>query len=178
MRITVFGGSQPRPGDLVYTDALRLGELLGAAGLTVLTGGYMGVMEAVSQGAARAGGHVIGVTCDEIERWRPNRANAWVQEEWRRATLRERLFTLIEACDAAVSLPGGPGTLAEVALAWNLLIIGAIPVRPLIVIGAGWQAVFETFYRTLGDHCPVHQRRWLTFAPDVEVAVGQLLAKL
>jgi len=30
----------------------------------------MGTMEAVSRGAAEAGGHVIGVTCKDIERWR------------------------------------------------------------------------------------------------------------
>ena len=84
------------------------------AGHTVLTGGYMGSMEAVSRGANEAGGHVIGVTCADIEAWRGSRANAWVKEERRFATLQERLNELILACDAAIALPGGPGTLAEV----------------------------------------------------------------
>ena len=57
----------------------------------MLTGGYIGTMEAVSRGAAEAGGHVIGVTCEEIEAWRPVRVNAWVKEEIRRKTLMERL---------------------------------------------------------------------------------------
>ena len=55
-RITVFGGSQPKPGDEDYQQALRLGALLGSAGFTVLTGGYVGTMEAVSRGAAENGG--------------------------------------------------------------------------------------------------------------------------
>jgi len=50
-----------------------------------------GTMEAVSRGAAEAGGHVIGVTCEDIEKWRPIGANAWVKEEWRKKTLTERL---------------------------------------------------------------------------------------
>ncbi|MDI6694379.1 MAG: hypothetical protein QME21_04975 [Anaerolineales bacterium] len=63
--VTVFGGSRPTPED--YEQALHLGRLLGGSGYIVLTGGYIGVMEAVSRGASEAGGHVIGVTCDEIE---------------------------------------------------------------------------------------------------------------
>jgi len=113
MRVTVFGGSQPRQGQPTYLEALHLGELLGHAGYTVLTGGYLGTMEAVSRGAAEAGAHVIAVTCEEIEAWRPVRANAWVKEEKRLATLRERIYALIDLCDAAIALPGGPGTLQK-----------------------------------------------------------------
>ncbi|HWQ84126.1 MAG TPA: hypothetical protein VN363_06135, partial [Anaerolineales bacterium] len=79
--ITVFGGSQIQPGMPDYLAAQRLGGLLAMAGHCVLTGGYIGAMEAVSRGAAEAGGHVIGVTCAEIEAWRPGKANAWVKEE-------------------------------------------------------------------------------------------------
>lgn len=68
MNIAVFGGSQPKEGDPAYAEAYELGSLLAQAGHTVLTGGYIGTMEAVSRGAAEAGGHVIGVTCEEIER--------------------------------------------------------------------------------------------------------------
>ena len=81
MRISVFGGSQPKESDLAYAEAMELGRLLAQHGHTVLTGGYIGVMEAVSRGAQEAGGHVIGVTCEEIEAWRPIKANAWVMEE-------------------------------------------------------------------------------------------------
>ncbi|MCX6080428.1 MAG: hypothetical protein NTW32_12925 [Chloroflexi bacterium] len=81
MNVTVFGGSQPRPGSVAYVEAYALGQLLAIAGHTVLSGGYIGTMEAVSRGANEAGGHVIGVTCLEIERWRGSGANAWVKEE-------------------------------------------------------------------------------------------------
>ena len=77
-------------------------------------------MEAVSRGASEAGGHVIGVTCVDIENWRKVGANRWVKEEWRKQTLIERLQALVEGCDAALALPGGPGTLTEVSLMWNI----------------------------------------------------------
>jgi uncharacterized protein (TIGR00725 family) len=171
MNITVFGGSQPKPSDPAYLEAMRLGALLGEAGHTVLTGGYIGTMEAVSRGAAEAGGHVIGVTCDEIEAWRSTHANPWVQEEWHYATLRERLFALIDNCQTALALPGGVGTLVEIGLTWNQLIVEALSPRPLILIGTGWKKTFDNFLTNLGSYVPEHDRRWLTFVTTVDEAV-------
>jgi uncharacterized protein (TIGR00730 family) len=172
--VTVFGGS--RPGADEYDKALRLGRLLAEAGCNVLTGGYIGVMEAVSRGASEAGGHVIGITCEEIENWRPVKANGWVKEERRVPRLRERLFGLIEGCDAAIALPGGPGTLAEIAIMWNHLLTGAILPRPLVLVGNGWRETFETFYRTLGEYTPADQREWLIFVQLPEEAVEAVKA--
>ena len=89
------------------------------------------MMEAVSRGAHEAGGHVIGVTCEDIEAWRPIKANAWVMEEIRKKTLVERLHTLIHESDAAFALPGGAGTLTEISLMWNLMIVESLHRRPL-----------------------------------------------
>ena len=116
MYVTVFGGSQPQADSPAYNEAYRLGELLAQRGHSVLTGGYFGTMEAVSRGAHEAGGHVIGVTCIDIEEWRGSAPNRWVKEERRKQTLIERLIGLIEGCDAAMALPGGAGTLTEISL--------------------------------------------------------------
>src|SRR3990172_9113073 len=105
MNITVFGSAAPVSGDAAYEQGRQLGESLARVGHTVLTGGYMGTMEAVSRGAAEAGGHTVGVTCDQIEKWRNTKANAWVKEERRFESLGERLYCLIESCDAALALP-------------------------------------------------------------------------
>ncbi len=172
--VTIFGGSQPRPGDAAYESARHLGRLLGAAKYTILTGGYIGTMEATSRGASEAGGHVIGVTCDQIEAWRTVPPNRWVMEERRYRTQRERLFALIEGCDAALALPGGIGTLAEIAEMWSQLQIGAIEPRPLILVGSGWKATFEGFLENLGAYVPPADRSWLSFAPDVEAAFSQI----
>lgn len=174
MRVTVFGGSKPQPGEPSYQEALQLGKLLGSAGYTVLTGGYIGTMEAVSRGAAEAGGHVIGVTCDEIEAWRSVSPNPWVQEELRFTHLHQRLITLIESCDAALALPGGPGTLAEIAMMWNLLLTNSIPSRQLILIGDGWWSTFQQFFTSLGGYIPESQQQWLEFAPDISQAFALL----
>lgn len=175
MKITVFGGSAPKPEEKAYLDALQLGGLLAKRGHAVMTGGYIGTMEAVSRGASEAGGHVIGVVCDEIEAWRDVRPNQWVEEEWRFPTLKERLNALIEGCNAAFALPGGVGTLTEISLMWNQLIIKVLPPAPLILIGNGWQTLFnQAFYTELGDYVAQNQRDLLQFAPDIQFAVDFL----
>jgi uncharacterized protein (TIGR00730 family) len=178
VNVTVFGGSKPKPGEPDYEAALQLGRLLGAAGYAVLTGGYIGTMEAVSRGAAETGGHVIGVTCDEIESWRPVKPNPWVMEERRYPALRERMYALIDNCDAALVLPGGIGTLAELAAMWSQLQTGASTPRPLILIGDGWQTTLNIFYQTLGAYIHEKDLQWLYFVPDVGGASDQLQSLL
>ena len=171
MRISVFGGSQPKEGDPAYAEAMELGRLLAEHRHIVLTGGYIGTMEAVSRGAKEAGGHVIGVTCEDIETWRKVKANSWVMEEVRKKTLIERLHTLIHESDAALALPGGPGTLTEISLMWNLMVVESLHRRPLVLIGDGWQSVFGQFFKGLDAYVPAHQREILHFAKDVQTAV-------
>jgi uncharacterized protein (TIGR00730 family) len=174
MNITVFGGSQPKEGTTAYNEAIELGRLLAQRGHTVLTGGYIGTMEAVSRGASEAGGHVIGVTCEDIENWRKVAPNRWVKEERRWKTLLERIQGLIDGCDAALALPGGPGTLAEISLMWNLMVVESIHRRPLILIGSGWQSVLDQVFTQLDGYTPTHQRELLSFAKDIHTAIEKL----
>lgn len=172
MNITVFGGSSPKPGDRTYKEAEILGRLLGEEGHVVLTGGYIGTMEAVSKGAKEAGSRVIGVTCKEIERWRPIKANQYVIEEWECETLSERIAKLIDYCDAAIALPGGIGTLAEISVMWNCLVIRDLPQKPLILVGPAWKDIMDAFENEQVDYFPVHDRDYVSYAANVQEAVN------
>lgn len=176
MKISVFGGSSPEQGSTAYNQAYQLGKLLGSAGMTVMTGGYMGTMEAVSRGASEAGGFVIGVTSKAIEAYRPVSPNQWVDEEWRFEGFKERLNALVEECDAAFALPGGIGTLLEICLTWNQLVINAIQPKPLIIIGDAWQTVINTFFDELSEYIPVQNRDYITFASDPNTAFEILMS--
>ena len=174
MRVTVFGGSKPKPGDQAYQDAYKLGCLLGDAKHDVITGGYIGTMEAISRGAVENGARAIGVTCDQIESWRPVKPNPWLTEELRFASLVERMGALIDLCDAALALPGGSGTLAEISLMWNLLIIGAVAPKPIYLIGDCWQSVFDQFLTCFSDYTPVEQRAWINYLPSIDNVISYL----
>lgn len=177
-RVTVFGGSHPKPSEPAYQQALELGKLLGGAGYVVLTGGYIGTMEAVSRGVAESGGHVIGITCDEIEAWRPAKPNPWIMEEMRYPSLRQRLYALVDECEAAIALPGGVGTLAEIATMWSQMQVFATSPRPLILIGNAWYSMMTDLYTNLGEYVPEKSRTLVTFAPDVKTAFSHLQSSL
>jgi uncharacterized protein (TIGR00730 family) len=170
MHITVFGGANPKPGEPPYDQALKLGRLLGSAGHTVLTGGYGGTMEAVSRGAAEAGAHVIGVTCGEIETYRFARPNPWVKEIRHFESLVDRLTEMMNNCQAAIALPGGAGTLTEITLLWNRVIIKSVPSLALILVGTGWKTVFNQFLLSQEDYISAPDGSLLSFAATVEEA--------
>jgi len=171
MNVTIFGGSEPKAGSQAYEEARELGYMLAQQGHVVITGGYMGTMEAASRGAHESGGHTIGVTCEEIENWRKVPKNQWVKEERKRTSLNERLMELISICDAAMALPGGAGTLTEISLMWNLMTVESLPRRPLILIGSGWQSVFDQFFAQFENYTSASSRELLYFAEDVKTAV-------
>ncbi len=173
--VSVYGSSAPAEGSAAYAEALGIGRQLAEAGYTVATGGYRGVMEAASRGAAAAGGHVIGVTCTLLENWREGlSANAWVKEEIKFGSLRERLYHLVEFCDAAVALGGGVGTLSEVALTWSLLQTGEIRPKPLILVGPLWRDSISTFLSHADGYVRPEHRALLSFVNDVDEAVAML----
>jgi uncharacterized protein (TIGR00730 family) len=146
MVISVFGSSAPTPGSTGYEEARTVGRLLAEAGFAVATGGYCGTMEAVSWGAAAAGGRVIGVTCDQIEVFRPLGPNEFVTDEIRYATLQERVQHLVRENAGMIVLPGGLGTLSELALAWSLLQVNEISPRPVALLGEIWQRTLQAFF--------------------------------
>jgi uncharacterized protein (TIGR00730 family) len=142
--VTIFGSSLPAEDNATYAEARHLGRLLAEQGLVVCNGGYAGLMEASSRGAREAGGHTIGVTCSI---W-SSLANRWVAEEVRTSSFPERIITLIERGDAYVVLPGGTGTLAELALAWEMMNKSTLSRtvggrKPLLVMESYWKPVID-----------------------------------
>lgn len=135
--VTVFGSSRPAAGSPPYQNAQALGAGLARAGFAVATGGYGGTMEAVSRGANEAGGKVFGVTAEVFR----STANPWVTEEIRVQTWQDRLMKLVELGAGYVVLPGGTGTLVELAVVWEWLNKSFLAARPLLVLGEFWLPV-------------------------------------
>jgi uncharacterized protein (TIGR00730 family) len=174
--ITVFGGSRVEPETEEYVAAVELGRALARRGLTVVTGGYHGIMEAVSRGAKETGGHVIGVTVDVIARNFQRLPNAYLDQEVRTAQLLERIDKMIELGAGYVVLPGGAGTLAELSIVWNLAQLGALQGKPLVVVGHGWERVLRTMIDEM--HAIEPDLRFLRLVPDVHAAVATVVASL
>jgi hypothetical protein len=143
--VAVFGSSQTEPGSLEWEEARRAGTRLGEAGFTVITGGYGGTMEAVSSGAAVAGGHVIGVTAPVLF---PDRsvANPYVHELIEASSLANRIDIMMQRSRATLALPGSIGTAAELLISWNtnhILRRTGAEQRISVAVGPGWKALAQ-----------------------------------
>jgi len=137
--ITVFGSSRPVEGEAAYAEARALGQALAREGYMVCTGGYGGVMEAVSLGAKETGGRTLGVTASFFR----SRANRWLDEEVRVGTWEERLFELVRRGEGYVACRGGTGTLVELAVVWEMLNKRVMPRKPFAILGDFWQPVVD-----------------------------------
>lgn len=172
--IAVFGSSRPQRGSDAYNLAQSLGRRLADAGYAVATGGYEGTMAAVSEGAAEVGGHVVGVGCTRIEGFRGANLNPFVVEAILYETLADRLLHLVRNNQGIVVLPGGIGTLSELALSWSLMQVGEIEHRPLVLLGDLWPQTLQAFLATswLSDA----DRTLLTFAASPEEVIAAIRA--
>ena len=144
-RVGVLGSARLGPDDPRHAAARRLGAALAGAGYEVATGGYSGLMAAVSQGASEAGGHVVGLT---LRTWAELGPNRWVTEEIVAADWFDRLRRLAR-CDALVALEGGLGTLAELSTSWANLQTDPALTPPLILVGPAWAEMVEAVGRLL-----------------------------
>lgn len=135
--VTIFGTGRAKEGDSAYMLAYETGRLLAQADFAVANGGYGGTMLAAAKGASEAGGEVIGVTCSAFK---GSTANKYVSREVVTASLDERLDTLIQLGRAYVVLPGGTGTLLELAKVWELKNKGFLKTdKPIILLGGFWK---------------------------------------
>jgi len=139
--ITIFGTGRARAGDEIYRLAYEVGKLLAQGGFSIANGGYGGTMLAAAKGAAEAGGEVIGVTCSAFKN---SKANKYVSREIVTASLDERLDTLIKLGQGYIVLPGGTGTLLELAKVWELKNKGFIKTnKPIILLGGFWKPLVD-----------------------------------
>ncbi len=132
------GGEASKEVDLLARD---LGQALATEGWVVLSGGRnAGVMAAVSEGAATAGGLVVGILPDRDL----DRASPHLTIPIRTGLGDGRNIINILSSDVVVALPGGPGTLSEMALALGngkpLLLLGWTGPPPLTLEGAKVEA--------------------------------------
>ncbi len=143
--VTVFGSSKPREGEIEYETAREVGGLLAEAGFTVCNGGYGGIMEASARGAREAGGATIGVVARVFSR----APNSFIQRKILKTSLVDRLMKLIDLGDAYVVLPGGTGTLVELAMVWELMNKHLAAEKPIVVVGSFWTPVIKTLNEEL-----------------------------
>jgi uncharacterized protein (TIGR00730 family) len=128
-RICVFCGANPGWRRVYLALAASVGSGLAARGIGIVYGGgRVGMMGALADAALAAGGEVIGV----VPRGLVDRelAHRGVTELRVVETLHERKATMSALADGFIALPGGLGTLEELAevASWAQLGLHAKPI--------------------------------------------------
>lgn len=131
-------------------------------------------MEAAARGARDAGGTAIGVTCDLI----PRAANPWISKEIRTPRLVDRITTLAELGAGYVILPGGTGTLLELAYVLEMVNKGFWGERPIVLLGTFWEPVLEPLKEEMMQEGLANLARFLTVARSPEEAASFLAERL
>jgi len=150
-RLAAFGSSRIGSESEVYQDVLLLSEKIARSGWNGITGGHQGMMAAFSEGMHAGNGHIQGIT---LERF-PTPPNNTLSEELRAHNFFDRMGMMIEQADAWLVLPGGLGTLSELAMTWDLIAIRVLEPRPLLLYGDMWQPIISTLGEQLilsADH--------------------------
>jgi uncharacterized protein (TIGR00725 family) len=111
LQISVIGKGTPDPE--VEELAREVGERLASAGAVVVCGGLAGVMEAVSRGAASAGGTVIGI----VPSTETADANPYCTHVVATGVGHARNLAVVSSGDAVLAIGGEWGTLSEIAFA-------------------------------------------------------------
>lgn len=123
----VIGESSAAPEQLRLAEAV--GALVARLGLTLVTGGRGGVMEAASRGAANAGATTVGI----VPSTQMDEANPWCSVVIPTGLGHARNAVTALAGDLVIVIGGGAGTLSEIAFAW-------IHGRPILTLAGsgGW----------------------------------------
>jgi len=130
--VTVFGSARLKPSDPYYKLTVELGKQLARRKIAVITGGGPGLMEAANKGAAQAKGKSVGLNIELPHEQSGNRyANVPLHFHYFFA----RKVCFVKYSMAFVFMPGGFGTLDELAEVLTLVQTQRIPRFPLILVG-------------------------------------------
>lgn len=165
-RICVFCGASPGRGNAYLDLAASVGAGLANHGIgLVYGGGQVGLMGAVADAALAAGGEAIGV----IPRRLVDRelAHPGLTELHVVGSLHERKAKMAELADGFIALPGGLGTLEELAevASWAQLELHDKPIGLLSQAGY-WEPFLGWLDHAVAEGFIVPQHRRLVAIDD------------
>jgi uncharacterized protein (TIGR00730 family) len=174
--ICVFGASTGKIERAYYECAHELGRMIAERGYSlVYGGGKRGLMGTVAGLALRNGGEVVGVTTETFAD-----EDMKGSKVIRTRDLRERKAVMENRSDAFIALPGGFGTLDEIAdmiasqQAANEMERG---IKPLVILNARgfYASLLGHFERIFGGNFAAEDNRGLySVASTPAKAVGQI----
>ena len=175
--VAVFCGSRVGFDPAFAAAAAALGAGLAAAGIRlVYGGGGVGLMGVVAAAALSAGGKVLGIIPEFLQRREV--AHAGVGEMIVTPTMHDRKRRMFDAADAFVTMPGGLGTFDETVeiTTWRQL---ALHDKPILICNvAGWAQPYLASIEAAVEQgfAGPESLQLYEVLPDVEAVLARLAA--
>ncbi len=151
--VSIFGSARVAASDPSYAAAQDLGARLARKGITVITGGGPGIMEAANKGALEAGGVSVGLG---IELPHEQRINDYCNLALNFRYFFARKLMFVKYAQAFVIFPGGFGTFDELFESLVLVQTGKIDHFPVILYGSAyWQPLLDWMRDTVVAHAMI-----------------------
>ena len=147
-RVTIFGSARLKQNDFYAKQAYELGGKFIENGISVLTGGGPGIMEAVSCGALQKNNGELeaismGIGVKELGEGK----NPCVQEYIELDYFFARKYLLTRSSIAFIVFPGGFGTIDEMGEVLTLIQTKIMPKMPIVLIGTEYWDLFLQWLR-------------------------------
>ncbi len=143
-RVAIFGSARIKETDRIYKNVFDLAKSIGEKNHHLVTGGGPGLMEAANAG------HEAGDpqnTSDNIglliELPWESKGNPHLEIKKEFNKFSDRLDTFMALSNVMVVVPGGIGTLLELAYSWQLIQVKHINPIPIILIGEIWKSLID-----------------------------------
>lgn len=145
--VSIFGSARTQPSHPDYKLTVAIGEALSNAGFSVVTGGGPGLMEAANKGASQGKSPSIGLN---IQLPQEQKGNDYQDVDLYFRHFFSRKVMFVKYASAYVVMPGGFGTLDELAEILTLIQTGKSRRIPVILVKASfWQGLLGWFEETL-----------------------------
>jgi uncharacterized protein (TIGR00730 family) len=173
--VTVFGSARLREGDPEYELARQMGAAISRLGLTVMTGGGPGIMEAANRGAREAGGQSVGCNIQLPEEQTPN-DYLDISIDFKYFFVRKMM--MVKYSYAFVVMPGGFGTVDELFEALTLIQTAKINDFPVVLMGSSFWGPLRTQLDQMVDSGMIHPEdmNLLCITDDVDEATAHIWA--
>jgi hypothetical protein len=147
--VSIFGSARTPDGDPMYAAAEEVGARLARAGLSVITGGGPGIMEASNKGAAEADGISVGANID-LPFEQGSNPFVTLNLNFRYFFVRKTMFA--KYANGFVFFPGGFGTLDEMFEILTLVQTGKLDPMPIVLFGSAyWKGLTDWIDGTLAS---------------------------
>lgn len=176
--VSIFGSARVSEDSWEYRSACALGERLAEAGVSVITGGGPGIMEAGNRGARIGDGRSIGLN---ITLPHEQLANPYVDTDIAFNYFFTRKFMLIRYAFGFAIYPGGLGTIDELFELLTLVQTEKLRPCPLVLVGHDyWSGLYNWLVKETVSrgYIAAKDLDLLEVVPDEEVAAAVLLDKI